>query len=193
MALNSEDTQRLVQNFAQESESYLRQLHVWLGTASAGGAIAMATLAANLPEPSYSFKLFLLSFWCFLIGVVSAGTAVFALAMRASAKGVHFAAAHNRESINSALRTIPEIISAPRSLSDDANKERNELIDKSKKEHGIAEKAWSDQLRWKTCWAFALAVSCLSFIGGFAWPLVQVGLLDKEITPNVVMDAGSEN
>lgn len=109
----------------------------------------MATLAANLPEPSYSFNLFLLSFWCFLIGVVSAGTAVFALAMRASAKGVHFAAAHNREKINSALRTMPEIISSPMSLADEANKERNELIDQSRKEHGISEKAWRSQLRWK--------------------------------------------
>lgn len=33
----------------------------------------------------------------------------------------------------------------------------------------------------------------LSFVGGFAWPLVQMGLLDKQITPNVALDVGSDN
>lgn len=190
---NTEDTQRLVQNFAKESESYLRQLHVWLGTASAGGAIAMATLAANLPEPSYSFEFLLVSFWCFLVGVVSAGSAVFALAMRASAKEVHFASAHNRESINSAIKAIPEIIASTKSLADSNNKERNELVEKSEKEHKIAEKAWERQLRWNIFCVLALVVSSLAFIGGFAWPLVQIGMFDKQITHTIAIEVGSDN
>lgn len=191
--VNSEDTRRLVQNFAKESESYLRQLHVWLGTGSAGGAIAMATLAANLPDPSYSFEFLLVSFWCFLAGVVSAGFAVFALAMRASAKEVHFASAHNRESINSAIKAIPEIIASPKSLADSQNKDRNELIEKSGEEHKKAEEAWELQLRWNICCAFALVISSLSFIGGFAWPLVKIGMFDKNITHTIAIEVGSDN
>lgn len=189
MTFNTEDTKRLVQNYAQESENYLRQLHVWLGTASAGGAIAMATLAANLPDPGYSFAYLINSFWCFLIGIVSAGVATFALAMRASEKGAHFASAHNRDNINSALRSMPEIISSPRSLADRGNTERNKLIDQSKAEHERAEQAWTNQTRWKVSWATALVISGLAFVGGFSWPLVQMTFLERQIvsasTPHV--------
>ena len=153
----------------------------------------MGTLAANLPDPSYSFEFLLVSFWCFLAGVVSAGFAVFALAMRASAKGVHFASAHNRESINSAIKAIPEIIASPKSLAEGPNKKRTELIEKSREEHKIAEKAWKRQLRWNIFCAFALVVSSLSFIGGFAWPLVQIGVFDKQITHTIAIEVGSDN
>lgn len=193
MKIETENTKRLVQNFAQESESYLRQLHVWLGTASAGGAIAMATLAANLPDPRYSFEYLLVSFWFFLIGIVSAGTATFALAMRASAKGVHFASAHNRDNINSALRSIPEMISSPQSIADRSNKERNELIEQSKIEHQEAERAWAIQSRWKVSWALALVISGLSFVGGFGWPLVQMSILDRQIVPEATSRSESTN
>lgn len=181
MILDTEDSKRLVQNYTQENEGYLRQLHVWLGTASAGGAIAMATLAANLPNPAYSFEYLINSFWCFLVGVISAGTATFSLAMRASAKGAHFASAHNRENINSALRSMPEMISSPQSIADRANTERNKLIAQSKREHDRAEKAWTSQSRWKISWAAALVISGLSFVGWFGWPLVQMTFLGKQI------------
>jgi len=189
MILDTEDSKRLVQNYTQESESYLRQLHVWLGTASAGGAIAMATLAANLPNPGYSFEYLINSFWCFLVGIISAGTATFSLAMRASAKGVHFASAHNRENINSALRSMPEMISSPQSMADRANTERNKLIAQSKAEHDRAEEAWASQSRWRVSWAAALVLSCLSFVGGFSWPLVQVTFLGKQIVAEADLKA----
>lgn len=185
MSYDTEDTKRLVQNYSQESENYLRQIHVWLGTASAGGAVAMATLAANLPDPAYSFRFLVPTFWFFLIGIVSAGAATFALAMRASSKGDHFASAHNRENINSALRSIPEVIASPKTLADRANAGRDELIKKSKTEHERAERAWVNQRRWGISWVVALAISTLAFVGGFGWPLLQISVFDKEIAYSV--------
>jgi hypothetical protein len=189
MTLDSEDATRLVQNYTQESENYLRQLHLWLGTASAGGAISMATLAANLPDPGYSFAYLINSFWCFLIGIVSAGLATLALATRASEKAAHFASAHNRDTIVSALRSAPEFFSSPQSIADRANAGRNKLINDSKSEHERAEQAWKNQNRWKVLWATALVISGLAFVGGISWPLVQMTFLDRQIvsaiTPHV--------
>lgn len=186
--IDTDDTKRLVQNYIEESGGYLRQLHIWLGTASAGGTIALATLAASLPNPGYAFEYLSVSFWCFLVGIISAGSATFALAMRASAKGEHFASAHNRENINVAIRSTPEVFSSPRSIADLANTERNKLIEQSKTEHERAEQAWACQSRWKTSWAIALVISCLSFIVGFSWPLVQMSFLQKQIAPTTDLD-----
>lgn len=182
MSMDVEDTKRLVQNYALEQENYLRQLHVWLGTASAGGAVAMATLAAHMPSPAYAFEYLALSFWCFLLGIISAGAAILALAMRASAKEAHFASAHNRENVNAAIRKIPEMFTSSK-RENGLNTERNQLIEQSEKEHRRAEQAWVDQSRWKVAWATALIISSLSFISGFSWPLVQLSFLGKSIAP----------
>jgi hypothetical protein len=179
MNIDTDDTKRLVQKYGLESENYLRQIQIWLGTASAGGAIAMATLAAGLPNPAYAFEYLILSFWFFLAGIVSAGIATFALAMRASAKGVHFASAHNSGSANAALRTRPTIIAAPKR----ADPERDYLMQVSTVEHDRAEEAWTIQKRWKILWISAVIVSCLAFIGGFSWPLIQMSFLGKQIVP----------
>lgn len=181
LALDIEDTKRLVQNYTQESENYIRQLHIWLGTGSAGGAIALATLAASLPNPAHALQYLAASFWCFLVGVVSAGGATFMLAMRASAKGIHFASAHNRENLNVAISSTPEIISSPPSIADRSNAKRNQLIELSNKEHDIAERAWKSQSRWKIGWIGMLIISCASFVGGFGWPLVKTSFLEQPI------------
>lgn len=56
MKIDTSDALRVVQNKTSEGDAYRRQLHVWLGVGSAGGAISMVSLAASLPDPAYVFQ-----------------------------------------------------------------------------------------------------------------------------------------
>ncbi|MER9526664.1 hypothetical protein NKI96_24360 [Mesorhizobium sp. M0292] len=125
MKIDATDTLRVVQNKNAESEAYRRQLHIWLGVGSAGGAISMTSLAANLPDPAYVFRFLQPSLWSFLIGVVGVGSSLFFLALRADEQSEHFAASHNREKINEAIKAMPEVIASPKRLADEANRTRN--------------------------------------------------------------------
>lgn len=183
MKSDTQDAIRLVQNKSSESEAYLRQLHVWLGVGSAGGAISMVSLAASLPDPAYVFRFLQPSLWCFLVGVVSAGSSVFFLSLRADAIGNHVANAHNRDQLNEAIKATPEMLSSPRRIADEANHARNALIERSSKEHNRSEKAWAVQQRYSYAWGASLAISALSFVLGFAWPLVQVSFLGWSFSP----------
>lgn len=183
MKNDSQGAQRVVQNYHLEAESYMRQLHIWLGVGSAGGAIAIATLASNLPNPNHAFQYSLMSFWLFLAGVVASGFALFALAMRAESRSVHFASAHNREQFNEAIKGTPEVISSPQAIADRANATRNKMIERSKIEHERAEHAWAIQKRWQLFWAGSLTVSGAAFVGGFGWLLIQATFLGRSIVP----------
>ena len=54
-----QEAQRSVQNFRQESLRYMQQFHIWLGIGSAGGAIALMSLAANMADPKYALEFIL--------------------------------------------------------------------------------------------------------------------------------------
>ncbi len=183
MKIDTADTTRLIQNKNDESQAYTRQLHVWLGVGSAGGAISMVSLAANLPDPAYVFRFLQPSLWSFLVGVVAAGLSLFFLAQRANALGEHFAASHNREQTNDAIRSIPEIISSPPRLADEANSARNQLIEHSHKEHARAERAWTVSQRYTAAWGASLIVSAIAFVLGFAWPLAQISFFGATLLP----------
>ena len=171
--------QSLVDRFSSESFAYLRQLHIWLGVGSASAAIAVVSLATNLPDPGYAIQQLLPSLWCFLIGVVAAALGLFALAMRAESARDHFAAAHNRSQFNIAVRELPEVLSAPLSIAEKANVRRSALKDRSKTEHDRAETAWRHQRRWKIAWVASTTVSAVAFIVGFAWPLANASFLGE--------------
>lgn len=183
MTTDTSDASRIVQNKYTESEAYLRQLHIWLGIGSAGGAISMTSLAASLPDPAYAIRFLQPSLWCFLLGVVAAGASVFFLSQKASAMGEHYASAHNREQANQAVKKIPQIISSPQRIADEANGERNALIARSKEEHDRAERSWNASRIWTRLWGAALMVSCLAFVVAFAWPLVQISFLGANLAP----------
>ena len=183
MQADSEHTKDVVQDFTREGNNYLRQLHIWLGISSAGGATALAGLAANLPNPRFAFEYLLVSFWSFLVGVVFAGLGLYAISQRSFAKGEHFASSHNREKCDTAINAIPLIISSPRRLADETNKPRNDLIAKREIEHQRAEHAWIIQGRWQTCCGLSLTISGMSFVFGFGWPLLKASLLGQNIVP----------
>lgn len=183
MKMDIADALRVVQSKSTESEAYLRQLHIWLGVGSAGGAISMVSLAANLSDPAYVFHFLQPSLWSFLIGVVTAGASLFFLSLRADATATHHAAAHNRDDANNAISSIPEVISSPRRIADEANQDRNKLIEMSHKEHAHAEQAWKLRRFYSFAWAICLGISALAFIVGFAWPLAQVSFFEASLLP----------
>lgn len=183
MKMDRADAARIIQNKSIESEAYKRQLHIWLAVGSAGGAVSMVSLAANLPEPAYVFRFFQPSLWSFLLGVITAGGSVFFLSLRTDAMAGHFAAAHNRDQVNEAIEAIPEVLSAPAQLAEEANRDRNALIEVSKREHGRAERAWALHRRYSVAWGVSLTISALAFVFGFGWPLAQVSFFGGRLLP----------
>jgi zinc transporter ZupT len=174
VADQSENLAELVKEKNTESAAYLRQLVVWLGVGSGAGAIAMASWAAHLPNPDYAFHFLLPSLWSFLVGVMLAGVSPWVLSKKLQAEAEHFADAHNRHQIHSAIEQIPEFISAPQHLADTANVARNELIKSHDKFHAEAEKAWNAKVCWGSLWLTCTVISFSAFIFGFAWPLIQL-------------------
>lgn len=183
MKIDMQDAVRVVQNKAAESEAYLRQLHIWLGLGSAGGAISMVSLAASLPDPAYVFHFLQPSLWCFLMGVVAAGGSLLFLSLRADAMGSHVAAAHNRDELHQAIRAMPYMISSPPRIADEVNQKRNAMIELSDKEHERAERDWTRRQWHSYAWVASLVISAFGFVGGFAWPLVQVSFLGGSLLP----------
>lgn len=183
MKMDTTDTIRLLQNKSNESEAYKKQLHVWLGAGSAGGAISMVSLAASLPDPAHVFRILQPSLWSFLGGVVAAGSSLLFLALRADTLGDHFASSHNRDQVNEAIKMIPEMIASPKRLADEANQGRNSLIEQSRKEHEQAERAWVLSQRYSIAWAVSLVISATAFVLGFAWPLAQVSFFGVSLLP----------
>lgn len=183
MSIDTKDAIRVVQNKSAESEAYMRQLHVWLGVASAGGAISMVSLAAGLPDPAYAIRFIAISLWLFLAGVVAAGASLFFLSQRASALEGHHASAHNREQLNQAIKKIPMMISSPPRLAEEANAERNGLIARSQTQHDAAESSWRLFRIWSVLWGWALAVSALAFVSAFSWLLVKISFFGENILP----------
>jgi len=164
----------VVSDLRLESYFYFRQWVLWLGLGSAGGAVAFISLAAALPDPDYAFRIFLFSLWSFLIGVLSAGICMLLASLRAKHAESHFATAYNRNELSDAAKSIPELISSPRSIADEYNKPRDHLLAGAEKADRIAERAW----KWRTVFnrviIFCQIVSGLSFVLGVAWPLVFV-------------------
>ncbi|MEO3428491.1 hypothetical protein AAFN88_06505 [Pelagibius sp. CAU 1746] len=183
MKIDTADTLRIVQHQSSESATYLRQLHIWLGVGSAGGTVSMVSLATSLPDPAYVFRFLQPSLWSFLVGIVAAGASLFFLSLRAGAMGGHYAAAHNRDQFNDAIRATPVMFSSPQSLANDANRDRNALIKKSNEAHECAEREWVLRQRYSIAWRVSLVLSALAFVFGFAWPLAQVSFFGGSLLP----------
>jgi hypothetical protein len=166
----------LVQDKRSERHAYMKQWILWLGVGSAGGAISLISLSANLPDPDYAFHAFIPALWSFSVGTVMAGLCPLLASLQARAEGAHFAEAHNRDELNQAIRGLPEFFSAPSSMTEGLNKNRNELIEKSKVSHDRAEDAWKQRLCWRGAVIFCLSVSSTAFVIGLIWPLIYLSL-----------------
>lgn len=178
----SNNLAEVVKSHRDESAAYFRQWLVWLGVGSAGGAIALASLAAHLPDPNYGFRLVIPSLWMFLFGVVLAGASVLALSKKLSSMAEHFANAHNREELAKLIAATPEIFSAPQSIADSRNSQRNEWIKRRDKYHEIAESYWKLKVIWHRLLIACCSTSSLLFVLGMALPLIQI-TLGKSLKP----------
>jgi hypothetical protein len=180
--VDNSDIKTLVHSLRTESTAYFRQWVVWLGVASGASGMGLFSLAANLPDRNHAFHVFLPSLWLFLLGVTFAGLSVLFESISIGWRGEHFAAAHNREELNQAIRRIPEIISSPRKLAEEANRGRNGAIEQSKEAHERAERGWIRHQQWRLARNIAVSISAISFLCGMSWPIGYLTLGGK-LTP----------
>lgn len=176
MEVDNSDLRNLVREYRNESAAYLRHWILWLGLGSAGGAIAFLSLASSLPDPDHAFRVLVPSLWAFLLGVVTAAVSLLFASIRAQHAGDYFAEAHNRDSLSAAARKIPEIISAPRRIADEANVGRNTLLERAASADAVAERAWALRSRWRRLIVLCLTASALAFLFGISWPLIFISI-----------------
>jgi hypothetical protein len=176
-------TKELVGQLRSEADHAIRQWTTWLGIGSGGGAIAVLSFAAALPDPDRALFLLAPSLSAFLIGIVSAGPAVLLLGAELLAASAHFAAAHNRDSIQAAISKMPFAIASPKAMADRMNAPRDKLAVQGDEEHEIAERAWVEKSRWRFARRALTTVSAISFVVGAGYPLV---LIAQQVHFNVV-------
>jgi hypothetical protein len=169
--VDNSDIKTLVHSLRTESTAYFRQWVIWLGVASGAGGMGLFSMAANLPDRNHALHIFLPSLWVFLLGVATAGLSVLFESISIGWRAQHFAEAHNREELNQAIRRMPEMFSSPRSNADEANSERDKLIEKSNQLHGLAERGWVLHRRWRLARNIAVSISAIAFVCGMIWPI----------------------
>lgn len=172
--MDAENTRQLVQHFRAEAATYRRQWTLSLGIGCGGAAIAMISLAANLPNPDFAFRLFAPSLWIFLVGIASAAASLPIAAFRSESIGVHFSEAFNREQAHAAARQIPEVFSSPKSMAERMNAPRDAFIKQGNHAHDHAENAWRDRDRWNVALVALLALSAFAFVLGVSLPLIHI-------------------
>jgi hypothetical protein len=172
--LDAENTRQMVQHFRAEAAAYQRQWTLSLGIGCGGAAIALISLAANLPDPNFAFRLFAPSLWIFLVGIASAAASLPVAALRSTNIGVHFSEAFNREQLQSATRSTPGFIAAPERLAKEMNAPREKLIKEGNRAHDRAEKAWRMRDVWGAVLIALLGLAAAAFLVGVALPLVHI-------------------
>lgn len=189
--IDNSDVKTLVHSLRTESVAYFRQWVVWLGVASGAGGMGLFSLAAALPDRNHAFHVFLPSLWVFLLGVSMAGLSALCESLSLGSRAQHFAEAHNREEINQAIAKIPEMFSSPKHLADEANSQRNRLIDKSKEIHASAERGWVLHRRWRLTRNAAVSISAVAFVFGMSWPIAYITFGGKLVPPASVLSGST--
>ena len=172
--IDRSEIKQLVRDLRSEAVGYNRQWLAWLGVASGGGAVALLSFAANLPDPNYALRALLPALAAFATGVSFAGLAVLTASLRVSASEVHHGAAFTREELADAIQATPEMFSAPKNIAERHNAPRQKLIVQHDEEHALAESAWTKHVRWKWLNRACLTLSALGFVTGLAAPLVRI-------------------
>jgi hypothetical protein len=126
------DLKRTVQNLELESALYIRHLNFTLAGGAAAGLVALLNFAGGRKDSASVLMNFAPSYMLFLLALISCGLAVFLKSRMDAAVAEHRAASHNREELNSAIKKMPQILTSPMKLEEEANRERNNLIEKTK-------------------------------------------------------------
>ena len=165
---------QLVRDLRVEAVGYNRQWLNWLGVASGGGAVALLSFSANLPDPDYALRALLPALAAFAAGICFAGLAVLTASLRVGASERHHGAAFTRDELGDAIRSVPVMVSAPRRLADEHNAPRAAMIGQHDERHGEAELAWTRHVRWRWLNRLCLAVSAACFVAGLCAPLLRM-------------------
>jgi hypothetical protein len=164
----------LVASLRNEAAAANRQWATWLGVGSGGGVVALLSFAANLPDPDHALNLLAPAIAAFVAAGILAAPSILALANELRHSAHHYASAHNRDTLNEALKRLPLIIASPQSLAEEANRERNHYAARAKHELLGAESAWTWRMRWKWIRRGLMSISAASFLFGAIYPLFLV-------------------
>jgi hypothetical protein len=174
--IDRSEIKQLVRDLRAEATNYNRQWLSWLGLASGGGAVALLSFAANLPNPDFALRALLLPLTAFAGGVCFAGLAVLSAAQRTKFSEVHHGAAFTRDELADAVNATPVMFSAPQSIADEQNKPRDKLVTMHDEQHELVEVAWTSQMRWSRAHFVFIAMSTGCFVVGLVSPLVFIAL-----------------
>jgi hypothetical protein len=174
MTEDRSDLKRVIQNLELESALYIRQLNFTLAGGSAAGLVALLNFAGGRKDSASVLVNFAPSYMLFLFALICCGLAVFFKSRLDTAVATHYAASHNRIELNTAIRSTPQFMSAPRKLAEEANKGRDDLIQKNKSSHILAEHSWSISRLWKFAYLASFILASVGFICGAGWPLFYV-------------------
>lgn len=172
------EIKQLVRDLRAEASAYNRQWHVWLGLASGGGAVAILSFAANLPDPDFALRALLPTLSAFAAGVFFSGLALFTASRRIAASEAHYAAAFSRDELGDAIPRIPMMISSPAHLAEEHNAPRDKLIKQHDEQHERAEVEWERHVRWKVANRLFLILAVVGFLAGLVLPLVHIATGD---------------
>lgn len=164
----------LVASLRQEASAAARQWATWLGVGSGGGVIALLSFIANLPDPDRALSLLSPALASFILAIIFAAPSILILAAELQSASIHFAAAHNRDSMRRAVAKMPLAIASPPSLADDMNRERNHLSGRADREHEEAQSAWTVRMRWRYLRRLCMALSAIGFVCGAGYPMLLV-------------------
>lgn len=180
-------TRELITHLRSEAATYQRQWTLSLGVGCGGAAIALISLAANLPDPNYAFRLFAPSLWLFVAGIIASASSLPIAALRSSSMGEHYAASFNRDQYQAATRHTPEFFSYPKRMAETLNAPRDELIRKGDNAHERAERAWRMRDLWNGVLRGLLAIAAVAFVGGVALPLIHISTGGHFVPEDVVV------
>jgi hypothetical protein len=171
---DTSDTIRVVAELTASSGSYARQFILWLGIGSAGGAVALLTLAANLPAPDHALRALLPSLAAFVLGVICAAASLLFASLRDGAGAHHHGQAHNRDQLNDALAATPQFFSSSARQEEQLNAARNRMVEQNRRFHEQGEAAWSRRQGWRAAFGLSVTIAACAFVAGVSWPIVLI-------------------
>jgi hypothetical protein len=173
---------QLIGELRQEAAAFRRQWLIWLSLGGAGGAVALLSFAANLPNPDYALRVLWPSLAAFALSLVTAGPALLFSSLRSAALAEHHSAAVSRDQLEKQVRQMPEVLSSPRRMAEKLNKPRNKVLKDRDAYDSRAEVAWERGARWRWAARTLMAVASFSFLLGIGYPLVLVAS-DRSLVP----------
>lgn len=168
------EVKQLVRDLRAEASAYNRQWYNWLSIASGGGAVAILSFSANLPDPDFALRKLLPTLIVFASGICFSGLSLFAAARRVATAELHHAAAFTRDELSDAISSIPLMISSPPRVAERHNAPRDHYIGLHDEQHVRAELAWSSHTRWKFANRLFLCLALGGFVAGIILPLAHI-------------------